>query len=135
MATSSQPGRSFAQRSKPAGNLELQLWFFMRASGLALMILAVTHWTIMHFMHRLSELNAGWIVARYQNVLWPTFDALMLLFALAHGTNGLRYIIDDYVRNKTWNLLAKSVLYMASTIFIILGLIVIFMIPGVKAPK
>ena len=120
------------RRAKPSGDFELHAWFFMRLSGLLLLILALTHWTIMHFIHRLRELDAAWIVNRYQNVFWPTFDAVLLVFALLHGTNGVRYLIDDYVRNRTWNMIAKGVLYLASFVFLVLGLIVIFMIPGVK---
>lgn len=121
-----------SQRSKPSGTFEVQAWFFMRISGLALVLLAMTHWTIMHFMNRLSTESSAWIVGRYQNIAWPLFDATMLLFAMLHGTNGMRYIIDDYVRNRALNVLAKAVLYTASFVFILFGLITIFMLPHTK---
>lgn len=119
-------------RTKPGGSFELHAWFFMRVSGLALVLLALTHWTIMHFMTRLSAQTSEWIVNRYQNIAWPLFDATMLLFAMVHGTNGMRYIIDDYVRSRPWNVLAKGVLYTASFVFILFGLITIFMLPHTK---
>lgn len=119
-------------RPKPSGNLEVQAWFFMRVSGLALVVLALTHWTIMHFINRLGVENSAWIVARYQNVAWPLFDATMLLFAMLHGTNGVRYIIDDYISSRAWNVIAKGVLYTASFVFILFGLITIFMLPHAK---
>lgn len=121
-----------SQRSKPSGTFELQAWFFMRVSGLALVLLAMTHWTIMHFINRLSTENSAWIVGRYQNVAWPLFDATMLLFAMLHGTNGARYVIDDYVHNRPLNVLAKGLLYTASFVFILFGLITIFMLPHAK---
>jgi succinate dehydrogenase / fumarate reductase membrane anchor subunit len=119
-------------RPKPSGTFELQAWFFMRVTGLALVLLALTHWTIMHFMNRLSTETSAWIVGRYQNVAWPLFDATMLLFAMLHGTNGARYIIDDYVHSRPLNVLAKAVLYTASFVFILFGLITIFMLPHAK---
>jgi succinate dehydrogenase / fumarate reductase membrane anchor subunit len=123
---------SRTQRPKPSGTFEVQAWFFMRISGLALVLLAMTHWTIMHFMNRLGAENSAWIVARYQNIAWPLFDSAMLLFAMLHGTNGLRYIIDDYIHNRAWNVLAKAVLYTAVFVFILFGLITIFMLPHTK---
>lgn len=128
MATSVRRG----QRAKPSGGFEVQAWFFMRISGLALVLLAMTHWTIMHFLNRLGAENSAWIVARYQNVAWPLFDATMLLFAMLHGTNGMRYIIDDYLHNRAINVLAKAVLYTAAFVFILFGLITIFMLPHTK---
>ncbi|HEY3415046.1 MAG TPA: succinate dehydrogenase [Armatimonadota bacterium] len=120
------------QRPRPSGAFELQAWFFMRVSGLALVLLALTHWTLMHFINRLSTENAAWIVGRYQNVAWPLFDATMLLFAMLHGTNGVRYVIEEYIHNRPLNVLAKAVLFTASFVFILFGLITIFMLPHVK---
>lgn len=114
------------------GRFEVQAWFFMRISGLFLIVLALTHWTLMHFLNRLSVENAAWIQARYRNVFWPLFDAVMLLFAMVHGTNGIRYIIDDYIKHPTVNALAKGLLYSLAFIFIVFGLIVIAMIPSAK---
>jgi len=133
MATvTNRPSRAATRRARPTGAFELHAWFFMRVTGLVLVVLALTHWTIMHFINRLSVQNSAWIVARYQNVFWPTFDAVMLLFAMLHGTNGARYVIDDYIRGRTANMLAKGLLYTASFVFIVLGLITIFMLPHVK---
>jgi succinate dehydrogenase / fumarate reductase membrane anchor subunit len=133
MATvTNRPARAAGRRGRPTGTFELHAWFFMRVSGLALVVLALVHWTIMHFMNRLSVENSQWIVARYQNVFWPTFDAVMLLFAMLHGTNGTRMLIDDFIRGRTANMLAKGILYTVSFVFIVLGLITIFMLPNVK---
>jgi succinate dehydrogenase / fumarate reductase membrane anchor subunit len=133
MATvANRPSRAAGRRARPSGSFELHAWFFMRVTGLALVVLALTHWTIMHFINRLSAENSQWIVARYQNVFWPTFDAVMLLFAMLHGTNGTRMLIDDFIRGRTANMMAKGILYTVSFVFIVLGLITIFMLPNVK---
>lgn len=124
--------RRSSRRIRPTGSFELQAWFFMRVTGLVLVLLTLTHWTIMHFINRLSVQNSAWIVARYQNVFWPTFDAVMLLFAMLHGTNGARMVIDDYIPGRTANMLVKGLLYTASFVFIVFGLITIFMLPSAK---
>jgi succinate dehydrogenase / fumarate reductase, membrane anchor subunit len=130
MATASKPVRHRrGDRKRGAGNFEVHAWFFMRLSGLALVVLALTHWTIMHFINRLSVQSHEWIVARYQNVFWPTFDMVLLIFAMVHGTNGARYIIDDYIRNDALRVLALGILYVAAFAFLVLGAIVIAMIP------
>ena len=126
------PGSTGRRLRPQTGSFELQAWFFMRVSGLVLVVLALTHWTIMHFMNRLSVQNSEWIVARYQNVFWPTFDAVMLLFAMVHGTNGVRMLVDDYIRGRTANMVAKGILYAGAFAFIVLGLVTIFMLPNVK---
>jgi succinate dehydrogenase / fumarate reductase membrane anchor subunit len=56
----------------------------------------------------------------------------MLLFAMLHGTNGTRMLIDDFIRGRTANMMAKGILYTVSFVFIVLGLITIFMLPNVK---
>jgi succinate dehydrogenase / fumarate reductase, membrane anchor subunit len=117
------------RRVRGIGGFEVHAWFFMRISGLLLVILALWHWTIMHFMNRLHVQSADWIIERYQNVFWPTFDMVLLIFAMVHGTNGMRYIIDDYVRNPTYRVLALGLLYGLAFIFTVLGAIVIVMIP------
>lgn len=133
MATvANRPSRSAGRRARPTGAFEMHAWFFMRVTGLVLVLLTLTHWTIMHFMTRLSVQNSQWIVNRYQNIFWPTFDAIMLLFAMAHGTNGARYIIDDFIPGRVANMITKGILYTASFVFIVFGLITIFMLPNVK---
>jgi succinate dehydrogenase / fumarate reductase membrane anchor subunit len=50
----------------------------------------------------------------------------MLWLAMLHGTNGMRTIIDDYTRRDATRLWLKAVLYVASTVVIALGTLVIF---------
>jgi succinate dehydrogenase / fumarate reductase membrane anchor subunit len=50
----------------------------------------------------------------------------MLVFAWLHCTNGVRVVLDDYVRHQGWRVLAKSVLYIVGFVIIVLGSYVIF---------
>jgi succinate dehydrogenase / fumarate reductase membrane anchor subunit len=52
---------------------------------------------------------------------WKTFDWVMLFLALLHGSNGLRVIIDDYVRKPGLRTAVKGTLYTVTAILMIMG--------------
>jgi succinate dehydrogenase / fumarate reductase membrane anchor subunit len=83
-------GRSFETRS----------WFFMRLSGLALVFLALIHFAVTHIVNDVVHTDQAFVRRRWDNPLWRVFDWSLLALALAHGLNGLRRIIDDYVRRR-----------------------------------
>jgi succinate dehydrogenase / fumarate reductase, membrane anchor subunit len=99
---------------RPRQSFETWSWFFMRVSGLVLLFLALTHFTITHITNDVVDTDAGFVAERWDNPMWRLFDWALLCLALFHGLNGLRYIIDDYVRkpaNRAW---VKATLYTAS---------------------
>lgn len=82
-------------------NTEVWSWYFMRISGVVLLFLALAHFFITHILHDVTETNAAFVAARWSNPLWRTYDWLLLALGLVHGANGLRFIMDDYIR-KPW---------------------------------
>jgi succinate dehydrogenase membrane anchor subunit len=70
----------------------------MRLSGLALVFLALIHFTITHIANDVVSTDHAFVAERWDNPLWRLFDWSLLALALAHGLTGLRRIIDDYVR-------------------------------------
>jgi succinate dehydrogenase / fumarate reductase membrane anchor subunit len=99
---------------RPRQNFETWSWFFMRVSGLVLLFLALTHFAITHILNDVVETDAEFVAARWDNPLWRMFDWVLLTLALAHGLNGLRWIIDDYVRRPSARATVKAVLYSVS---------------------
>jgi succinate dehydrogenase / fumarate reductase membrane anchor subunit len=86
-------------RERPAGGFELWSWLFMRVSGLVLLFLAVGHVLIMHAIDEgVDRVDFGFVATRWGSPFWRTWDWAMLILALAHGINGLRVIVQDYVR-------------------------------------
>jgi succinate dehydrogenase / fumarate reductase membrane anchor subunit len=86
-------------RERPAGGFELWSWLFMRVSGVVLLFLAVGHVLIMHAIDEgVDRVNFGFVATRWDSPFWRTWDWAMLVLALAHGINGLRIIVQDYVR-------------------------------------
>ena len=102
----------WGRRQPPVGgtSFELQAWFFMRVSGLALVFLAVWHMFIMHVFNDTLNLDYDFVAARWETSYWRAFDWLLLTLSLLHGTNGLRVVIHDNLPDKTLRKLAHSVL-------------------------
>jgi succinate dehydrogenase / fumarate reductase, membrane anchor subunit len=46
---------------------------------------------------------------------------LLLTLGLLHGLNGLRVIVDDYVRSNGWRLAAQSVVALTAVAFWLMG--------------
>jgi succinate dehydrogenase / fumarate reductase membrane anchor subunit len=48
-------------------------------------------------VHRIDLDYVAW---RWASIGWRTYDFLLLAFAFAHGMNGLRQVIHDYIPNE-----------------------------------
>ena len=125
--TSSPPQR--AQR--PRASFETWSWFFMRISGLVLLFLALIHFAITHILHDVVDTNYNFVAHRWHNLGWRIFDWSLLALALAHGINGLRLIIDDYVRKPGKRAATKATLYTLTGVLFAYGTMVIFTFPRV----
>jgi succinate dehydrogenase / fumarate reductase membrane anchor subunit len=112
-------------------------WYFMRISGLLLVVLALGHMLIMHVLVQLAghEINYAFITSRWGTPFWRIYDLLLLLLALVHGVNGTRIIIGDYVKQRTLRALLIGLLGIITVIWIIAGMIVIIAFNPVGAPK
>ena len=110
---------------RPRQNFETWSWFFMRISGLALVFLALVHFSLTHIVNDVVETDARFVAARWSNPLWRLFDWSLLVLALLHGLNGLRWIVDDYVRTPTTRAVTKAVLYSVSAALLAYGTLTI----------
>jgi len=113
----------FQGTPRPAGGFELFSWFFMRISGGLLIVLVLGHLAVMHLIAGVHRIDYDFVVQRYRNPIWRTWDFAMLLLALLHGTNGLRIVIEDYVQSKKWRLAAVTALGAVLFVVIIMGLL------------
>ena len=83
---------------RPTGGVELYAWLFMRVSGILLLALALGHWFIMHVFHSVHSIDYDFVAGRYAGLFWRGYDLAMLWLAMLHGGNGLRTLLDDYLR-------------------------------------
>ncbi|HEV2758958.1 MAG TPA: succinate dehydrogenase hydrophobic membrane anchor subunit [Acidimicrobiales bacterium] len=104
-------------------------WIFMRLSGLALVFLALIHFTVTHIVNDVVETDYDFVAERWHNPAWRVFDWLLLVLALGHGVNGLRWIVDDFVRSPGRRKAVKAVLYGLTGVLVIVGTLTILAFP------
>ncbi len=86
---------------KIQGNFERNAFMFMRLSGIALLVLAVGHMMLQHVLNSSTNLTIQFVAQQWNSWGWKLFDFLLLIFAVSHGVNGLRNVLEDYIHNKT----------------------------------
>lgn len=128
---------SRAARPKPeASGRERFWWYFMRLSGLALVILALGHMFIMHVLVELTnqEVNFAFVQSRWGTPFWRIYDLLLLVLAFVHGVNGARIVVTDYVVHRTARSLLLGILLAIGAIWLVLGIAVIAFFDPATAP-
>ena len=110
-------------------SFETWSWFFMRLSGLALVFLALVHFAVTHIVNDVVETDYRFVADRWDNPLWRLFDWLLLSLALAHGANGLRWIVDDYVRRPRRQAATRAALYAVTAALFLVGTLTILLFP------
>lgn len=96
---------------------ELYMWFFTRVSGLLMLLLgaygiiyanlnggrgamdagAQTRWAFFPISFHVSSSEVE-VTPNFQNPFWQFYTLILFLFAATHGANGIRVILQDYVR-------------------------------------
>lgn len=98
------------------GKFELYSWLFMRVSGLLLIFMTLYHLYWWNLVVGVEHLSAELVLERWNQPLWRLFNIALATFAMLHGLNGLRYSIEDYIRNPTARKVVKGIAY-----FVVLG--------------
>ena len=124
------------EQRPPGRGFEFYAWFFMRVSGVLLLFLAVFHLMYMHMVIRVDNITFDTIVGRWTGqfgTFWRLYDLFLLIFAMTHGFNGSRYIIDDYIRWPGVRIAFKTVSAVIAFILWVMGAYIIFTFrpPGV----
>ena len=101
----------------------------MRLSGLALVFLALVHFSITHLVNDVVETDYDFVAERWHNPLWRLFDWLLLVLALGHGVNGLRWIVDDYVRRPGTRTAVRGLLFGLTGVLLVVGTVTILLVP------
>lgn len=119
------PSRAATPRPEEPG-WDRRWWYFMRISGLLLVLLALGHVFIMHVLVELAgdEINFAFVTSRWGTPFWRIYDAILLLLALLHGVRGARTVINDYVAGDLRRLLVW-ILAAVTVVWLLLGLLVV----------
>ncbi|HEU0014106.1 MAG TPA: hypothetical protein VFQ45_10505 [Longimicrobium sp.] len=96
---------------RKGSKFEVRSWVFMRVTGVLLLFMALYHLVWWNLLVGVEHLSAEMVLERWNNPLWRLFNVGLATFALLHGLNGLRYSIEDYVRNPKARRIAKGIAY------------------------
>jgi succinate dehydrogenase / fumarate reductase membrane anchor subunit len=107
-------------------------WKWMRYSGLLLIPLAWGHVLIQDILVGVHAIDLDYVAMRWASLGWRVYDFLLLSFAFAHGVNGLRQVLNDYIRQDTTRRRVSWLLFIFWLILSLIGAAAI--IGGVRAP-
>jgi len=126
MARAAAP-RTFADaKATYQTNGELAWWVFMRVSGFLLVFLTFGHLWANNIAFNAGEIDFDYVASRLAQPSVRVYDSFLLLFALLHGVNGLRYSIEDYVRRPGRRFAAKVALFTVAGVVFILGVMALW---------
>ncbi|MDD5361174.1 MAG: succinate dehydrogenase, hydrophobic membrane anchor protein [Ignavibacteria bacterium] len=116
------------QSSKNSGATS---WVLQRISGLALVVLMIGHYILMHY-HPDSGHTYDAVLGRMQFSWYRIVDLVFVTLGMYHGLNGIWGIFRDY-KLKSWlKLSILSTLVILGIAFIAWGYNIIFSIPYLK---
>ncbi len=108
------------RKAKIKTNYETVAWKWMRYSGVLLIPLVWIHVLLQDVLTGVHRINLDYVAARWANMGWRLFDAALISFAFAHGMNGVRQVLDDYIESEP---LRKTIAWVLLAIWFIITLI------------
>ena len=81
-----------------------------------------------------QEINFAFVTSRWGSPFWRIYDLLLLVLALAHGVNGARIIIGDYIERGGLRSLLVGILLAITFIWLLMGIFVILTFDPATAP-
>ncbi|HXR27353.1 MAG TPA: hypothetical protein VN771_05775 [Candidatus Baltobacteraceae bacterium] len=118
-------------RPRPqGGGLELAAWYLVRLSGLGLFVLALAHFSILHFLFDPSQETSNFIFGqRWNDLVWRVLDWALLMLVIMHSFLGVRTVVGDYVKGGARTALMSG-LYLLALLLFALGTMVVVGLPS-----
>jgi len=111
---------------EPQRNIYRYSFLFMRLSGVALLLLAVGHMLLQHVFRDVHNLTWGVVAGAWRSWGWRAYDLFLLIFAVIHGFNGLRIVLEDYIHDPKRVRLINRILVVFLVVTIIWSAVAIF---------
>ena len=111
---------------KRRNNFESYAFLFMRLSGVFLLLLAVGHMMIQHVLRDVHSLTLQVVQDVWRSWGWRAYDLLLLIFAIVHGFNGVRQVLQDYIHKPSTMKIVSYILVVLVVITIIWSAVAIF---------
>ncbi len=87
-------------------------WTLMRLSAILLVPLVWGHVIIQDMLVGVHKISLDYVALRWASVGWRIYDAALLCFAFAHGSNGLRQVLEDYIHGRTARRVVRVILFL-----------------------
>lgn len=88
------------RRVKVSRNYDHIAWKWMRYSAVLLIPLVGIHIVLQDVIVGVHSMDLNYVAERWANIFWRAFDALLLGFTMAHGINGLRQVLNDFIQGE-----------------------------------
>ncbi|NIV11509.1 MAG: hypothetical protein GWN62_09565 [Aliifodinibius sp.] len=107
--------------NKISSNYETKAWLFMRYSSLLLIPLVWIHVIWQDVIIGVHEIDTEYVIRRWSNIGIQIYDILLLSFAFAHGMNGLRQVLLDFIHSPRGRRLTSIVIFILWITISIIG--------------
>ncbi|MDR2703366.1 MAG: succinate dehydrogenase [Cellulomonadaceae bacterium] len=102
-------------------------WEFMRVSGAFLIALVAFHLITNVLMGAgVRQINFAFVAGKWASPFSQIATFLLLVLTVTHGANGVRSVIQDYVRNSSVSRILLFALYALAAALLLLGGLVLF---------
>lgn len=91
-----------ARRVPVENNYESAAWKWMRYSAFLLIPLVWGHVLLQDILVGVHAIDLDYVALRWASLGWRIYDILLLGFAFAHGVNGLRQVLNDFIHPPRW---------------------------------
>lgn len=120
------------EQVKVSQGFEITAWKWMRYSGLLLIPLAWIHVYLQDAIVGVHSIDLDYVAMRWAFIGWRIYDFALLAFAFAHGVNGLRQVLRDYIKNDR---AMRTIGWILLIVWMVLSLIgAVAIIGGVRQP-
>jgi len=107
-------------RATYSTNRELAWWVFMRISGFLLIFLVFAHLFFNNIQINVATVDYAYVAGRLSKAWVKVYESFLLGLAMLHGTNGLRYSIEDYFKRPSTRFWLKTaVVTVAAAMFVV----------------
>ena len=133
---------------QPGFSIEYIMWIFTRISGFALILLAfiglasafamgartevdlptLLRWTFFPNSYHVVNSNIPDVTLGWANAFWQVIQILLLFFAVTHGFNGLRVVIEDYLGKSYWRPFLRGLVFLLWMFMLIVAVFVVITI-------
>lgn len=100
MTTNTMPVQT-EHRVKVPQTVDTIAWKWMRYSAVLLIPLVWIHVILQDVIVGVHHIDINYVALRWAMLGWRVYDVFLLGFAFAHGMNGLRQVLQDYIISNT----------------------------------